>query len=211
VNLLDELSYESGSFYILDRGYVDCLRLFELHKAGAFFVTRMKTNMSFRRLYSAEADKPLGVRCDQTIKLSGREAAKHYAEKLRRIKYRDAETGGDLQFLTNNFELRALDIALLYKYRWKIELFFKGIKQHLKIKSFWGQSQNAVRIQIYTAIIAYTLVVMIKHKLQLRHSAYEILQIVSITLLSKTQLHQLLDNTDLQNDTQPDPNQLILF
>lgn len=211
VNVMDELNYEPGGFYVMDRGYVDYFRLFQIHESGAFFVTRSKTNMNFRRVYSAEVDKPKGICCDQTIKLNNHYAAKDYPEKLRRIKYFDLETNKKLVFITNHFDLPALDIAMLYKYRWKIELFFKWIKQHLKIKSFWGYSENSVRIQIYTAIITYTLVIMIKHKLKLKQSTYEILQILSITLLDKTQLNQLFSYTDIQDFKELDPNQLILF
>jgi len=211
VHVMDLIVYEAGAFYIMDRGYVDFERLYQIHFAAAFFVTRIKTNTNYRRLYSNPVDKTKGIRCDQIIKLNNHYAAKSYPEKLRRIKYYDAETNKMFEFITNRFDLSAIDIAMLYKYRWKIELFFKWIKQHLKIKSFWGYSENAVRIQIYTAIIAYTLVVMMKHRLELKQSTYEILQILSITLLNKTQLNQLFDNTDLQNFKELDSNQLNIF
>ncbi|HXL57752.1 MAG TPA: IS4 family transposase [Chitinophagaceae bacterium] len=211
VHVMDLIAYETGAFYIMDRGYVDFERLYQIHFAAAFFVTRIKTNTNYRRLYSNPVDKTKGIRCDQIIKLNNHYAAKSYPEKLRRIKYYDSETNKMFEFITNRFDLSAIDIAMLYKYRWKIELFFKWIKQHLKIKSFWGYSENAVRIQIYTAIITYTLVVMMKHKLELKQSTYEILQILSITLLNKTQLNQLFDDTDLQNFKELDSNQLNIF
>jgi Transposase DDE domain len=155
-------------------------------------------------------DKAAGVLCDQTIRLNNDKASKDYPEKLRRVKYYDAPTNIELEFLTNNFSLCAADIALLYKYRWSIELFFKWIKQHLKVKSFWGYSENAVRIQIYTAIIAYVAVAIIKEELKIKYSNYEILQILSITLLNKTQLNQLFEQPHLQNFKQLNANQLTL-
>jgi IS4 transposase len=211
VQLLDSLLYEAGAFYIMDRGYVDFARLYRIELAGAFFVTRLKTNVTYRRLYSKPVEKTKGIRCDQIIKLKSHPTLKTYPQKLRRIRYHDAETGKTLEFLTNHFGLAATDIAMLYQYRWKIELFFKWTGQHLKVKAFWGYSENAVRIQIYTTIIAYTLVVMMKHKLQLKQSSYEILQILSITLLNKTPLNQLFEHTNLQNLKEPNSNQLIIF
>ena len=211
INAMDEMDYEAAAFYVMDRGYLDFERLYRIHSAKAFFVTRLKTNTNYRRLYSNPADKTKGIRCDQIIKLNVYYSAKEYPGKLRRIKYYDGETDKMFDFVTNHFDLPATDIAMLYKYRWKIELFFKWIKQHLKIKSFWGYSENAVRIQIYCAIIAYVLVVMMKHKLKLKQSTYEILQILSITLLNKNQLNQLFDDTDLQNFKELDPNLLSLF
>ena len=211
VHVLDVITYEAGACYIMDRGYVDFERLYHIHRAGAFFVTRLKENTNYRRLYSNTVDKTKGIRCDQIIKLNNYYAAKNYPEKLRRIKYYDAETNNGFEFVTNRFDLPAMDIAMLYQYRWKIELFFKWIKQHLKIKTFWGYSENAVRIQIYTAIITYTLVVMMKHKLKLKQSTYEILQILSITLLTKIKLNQLFDDTDLQNFKELNSNKLNIF
>jgi hypothetical protein len=211
VNFLDKIDYEPDGFYILDRGYIDFSRLYVIHQCKAFFVTRLKQNANYRRLYSAKVDKASGVLCDQTIMLNNHYAAKDYPEKLRRIKYHDAETNIVFEFLTNNFSLSALDIAKLYKYRWSIELFFKWIKQHLKVKFFWGYSENAVRIQIYTAMIAYVTIAIIKEELKIKYSNYEILQILSITLLNKTQLNQLFEQPYLQNFKELNSNQLNLI
>lgn len=211
VNFLDKIDYEPDGFYILDRGYIDFSRLYVIHQCKAFFVTRLKQNANYRRLYSAKVDKASGVLCDQTIMLNNHYAAKDYPEKLRRIKYHDAETNIVFEFLTNNFSLSALNIAKLYKYRWSIELFFKWIKQHLKVKSFWGYSENAVRIQIYTAMIAYVTIAIIKEELKIKYSNYEILQILSITLLNKTQLNQLFEQPYLQNFKELNSNQLNLI
>lgn len=199
VNLLDVLQYESGGYYILDRGYIDFKRLYRIHLHSAFFVTRTKTNFRFRRMYSNKINKKSGVLSDQVGKLEGYYSLKDYPEKLRRIKYHDEETEKTLVFLTNNFDLKAEEIALLYKYRWKVELFFKWIKQHLKIKSFWGVTPNAVKIQIYSAIIVYCLVAIISNKLKVDRSTYEILQILSISLLDKTPLKELLTNQDYKD------------
>lgn len=199
VNILDLLKYETGGYYILDRGYLDFRRLYRIHRHEAYFVTRAKSNTQFNRMYSRKVDKENGVRYDQIGKLEGYYQLKDYPKKLRMIKYYDAETDKTFVFLTNNFELAATDIALLYKYRWKIELFFKWIKQHLKIKSFWGTTPNAVKIQIYSAIIAYCLVAIISNKLKVDHSIYEILQILSISLLDKTPLKELLTNHDYKD------------
>jgi hypothetical protein len=199
VNLLDVLQYESGGYYILDRGYIDFKRLYRIHLHSAFFVTRTKTNFRFRRMYSNKINKKSGVLSDQVGKLEGYYSLKDYPEKLRRIKYHDEETEKTLVFLTNNFNLKAKEIALLYKYRWKVELFFKWIKQHLKIKSFWGVTPNAVKIQIYSAIIVYCLVAIISNKLKVDRSTYEILQILSISLLDKTPLKELLTNQDYKD------------
>lgn len=211
VNVLDILLYETGGFYIMDRGFVDYKRLFHIHQSQAYFVTRAKTNMNFRRIYSAKADKNKGVLCDQTIMLVNHYAQKEYPQKLRRIKFFDEETEKSFVFLTNNFELNALQISLLYKNRWKIELFFKWIKQHLKVKSFWGHSENAVKVQVYCAIITFLVVVIMKHKLKLKQSYYEILQILSITLLNKMPLNQLFQEALLQNFKEQNYNQLKMF
>lgn len=211
VNFLDFLEIEARAFYILDRGYWDLGRLYNIHRNYAFFVTRLKTNTNYRRLYSAKTDRTTGVLCDQTIKFNNYYAAKDYPEKLRRIKYYDKETNLAFEFATNNFELSALEIAQLYKQRWQVELFFKWIKQHLKIKAFWGYSENAVRIQIYTAIIAYLTVLIMKEKMKITHTTYEILQILSITMLNKTQLNQLFQGYGLQEPNDDDDNQLVLF
>lgn len=199
VNGLDELSYEPGAIYILDRGYIDFERLFVIHQSHAYFVTRAKNNFRFTRIYSNKVDKSKGVMCDQIVKLQGFYTVQDYPEKLRRIKFYDKETDRTFVFLTNHMELAAEEIALLYKYRWKIELFFKWIKQHLKIKSFWGTSPNAVKTQVYIALTTYALVVIIKDKLKSQLSTYTILQILSISLLDKTPLNQLLTTQQYQD------------
>jgi len=199
VNALDLLHYEPGGYYVLDRGYIDYERLFRINQSDAYFVVRAKDNLQYRRIYSSKVNKDNGVKLDQTGKLTGFYASKDYPEKLRRIKYYDEETDNELIFLSNNFELMAEEIALLYKYRWKVELFFKWIKQHLKVKSFWGISPNAVKIHVYSAIIAYCLVALIRNKLKVERSTYEILQILSISLLDKTPLNELLTSQDYKN------------
>ena len=185
VNVLDVISFEADSFYIMDRGYVDYKQLYKIHQRGAFFITRAKDNMNYRRVYSSAVDKSKGVLYDQTIMLNGYYAAKDYPEKMRRIKFYDEETGKVLIFLSNNFHLAATDIAQLYKHRWKIEMFFKWIKQHLKIKSFWGHSENAVKTQVWIAISVYVLVAIAKKRFMLQQSLYEILQILSISIFEK--------------------------
>ena len=199
VNALDLLYYEPGGYYIFDRGYVDYERLFRIHQSSAYFVIRAKDNLQFRRMYSNKVNKDNGVLLDQIGKLTGNLVLKRYPEKLRRIKFYDEETDDDLEFLSNSFEITAEEIAQLYKYRWKVELFFKWIKQHLKVKSFWGTSLNAVKIQVYSAIIAYCLVALVRNKLKVDHSTYEILQILSISLLDKTPLNELLTNQNYKD------------
>lgn len=211
VNFMDIVDFETGAYYVLDKGYIDFSRLYLIHQSNAYFVTRLKDNGNYRRLYSAEVDRSTGVICDQTIKMNNYQAAKDYPDKLRRIKYYDEVTGNTFEFATNNFFLAALDIAKLYKHRWSVELFFKWIKQHLRVKSFWGYSDNAVRIQIYTAIIAYVTVAIMKEKLKIKHTNYEILQVLSITLLNKIQLQQLFQETYLQDFKELIGNQLILL
>lgn len=196
---LDWITYEPGGFYVLDKGYTDFKRLYRIQRHSAFFVTRARTNSQLKRVYSKEVNNFKGVRCDQTVKLIGYYSSRKYPDKLRRIKFFDAENNRTLIFLTNNFELDAKQIALLYKYRWKIELFFKWIKQHLKIKAFWGISMNAVKIQVYTAIITYTLVTIVKSRLKIKMTTYEILQILSVSLLDKTPLNELLTNQVYQD------------
>jgi hypothetical protein len=210
VNALDELSYEVGGYYVMDRGYVDFERLYTIHQNKAFFVTRAKNNFQFNRKSSAKVNKSLGILCDQTIQVSGFYSLIAYPEKLRRIKFYDAEQHRTFVFITNNFSLSAPDIAMLYKYRWKVELFFKWIKQHLKIKSFWGTSENAVKTQVYIAIITYTLVAIVKSKLKIERSNYEILQILSASLFDKMQLNQLLQSPISQNVKEQKCNQLII-
>ena len=211
VNVLDLITFLPDSFYIMDRGYLDFDRLYRIHKAEAFFITRTKKGFDFERMYSAVVDKEKGVMCDQTIKLCGFYVSKDYPEKLRRIKFYDKETNKTLIFLTNNFELSAIVIAMLYKHRWFIELFFKWIKQHLKIKSFWGISLNAVKTQIWIAISVYVIVLILKKKLNLTQSIYEILQILSINIFDKDPISQLFNKSDLQNFKELNYNQLNLF
>ena len=211
VNVLDILIPEAGSFYIMDRGFTDFSRLFVLQQAQAFFVIRAKSNLACRRVYSHPVDKSTGLRCDQTIALTGYYKAKDYPQHLRRIKFFDAEHDQELVFLTNNFDLPALTITQLYRCRWQVELFFKWIKQHLRIKAFYGTTENAVKTQIWIAITVYLLVAIVKKRLKIEASLYTILQILSLTLFEKTSLNQLLTNTEY-NDTMPEnPNQLILF
>lgn len=198
VNVLDMITIIADSFYILDRGYIDFARLFQVHKAGAYFITRAKKNLDFERMYSAKVDKATGLKCDQTIKLKGYYPSKDYPEKMRRIKYYDTETGKTLIFLSNNFEITALEVTKLYKHRWFIEIFFTWIKQHLKIKSFWGRSINAVKTQIWIAISVYVIVLIVKKKLKLKQSIYEILQILSINIFDKEPINQLFEKTNLQ-------------
>ena len=206
VNILDELIPEPGSFYIMDRGYLDFERLYLFKQASAFFVTRAKVNMRFQRVYSHEVDKSTGLKCDQTIVLDGVNSSQKYPDKLRRVRYHDIEHDNDLTFLTNNFTLPAIKIAQLYKCRWQVELFFKWIKQHLRIKSFYGTSENAVKTQIWIAISVYVLVAIVKKRLKLDVSLYTLLQFLSVTLFEKTLICQAfsknesLNNfTDLQN------------
>lgn len=199
VHGLDALRYETGGFYVLDRGYVDFERLFKINQCGAYFVTRAKDNLNFARLASRKVKKKKGVLCDQTIDLKGFYSSEKYPSRLRRIRFVDMATEKRFVFITNNFDLAPEDVALLYKYRWKIELFFKWIKQHLKVKSFWGTSANAVKVQIYTAIITYSVVVIVKSKLKSTRSNYEILQILSVALLDKNPLKELLSNPFYQD------------
>ena len=206
VNILDELGFEPGAFYIFDRGYLDFARLHCIHRSGAFFVTRAKKNSRLRRRYSRPVDKSTGLLFDQTVVLSGFYSQQQYPEPLRRIGYRDPATGKKLVFLTNNFTLAALLIAQLYRSRWQIELFFKWIKQHLRIKAFYGTSENAVKTQIWIAIAVYVLVAIIKKQLHLSQSPYTILQIASLTLFEKMPILQafalsspVAESLDLQN------------
>jgi transposase len=214
VNILDILIPEPGSFYIMDRGYLDFKRLYVLTQLLAFFVTRAKKNTKFRRIYSHPVNQTDGLKCDQSIMLITPKSLAGYPEKLRRVKYFDTEREKQLVFLTNNFVLPALTIAKLYKCRWQIELFFKWIKQHLRIKAFYGTSVNAVKTQIWIAVSAYVLVAIIRKRLQLELNLYTILQILSITLFEKVQLDQLFANYDYKNlpeSKEPLCNQLNLF
>ena len=211
VNVLDILIPEAGSFYIMDRGFTDFTRWFTLHQAQAFFIIRGKSNLLFRRIYSRPVDKSTGLRCDQTIAFTTLKANKEYPQHLRRIKFYDAEHDRHLVFLTNNFDLPALTIAKLYRCRWQVELFFKWIKQHLRIKRFFGTTENAVKTQIWIAIAVYVLVAIVKKRLNTEASLYTILQILSLTLFEKTPLDQLLKNPEPQIDMQNNDNQLNLF
>ncbi len=211
VNILDEIAFEKESIYIMDREYIDYLRLYQITLAKAFFVIRTKHNMQFKRIYSSKVDKKTGVQCDQTIRLKNFYASKDYPDKLRRIKFYDAERKKQLTFLTNNFELKATDIAQLYKHRWQIELFFKWIKQHLKIKSFWGRTENAVKTQIWIAIATYTLVAIAKKKFMLKNSLYEILQILSSSIFDRVPVNQLFQTSIKQNFKELNSNQLNIF
>ena len=211
VNVLDILIPEAGSFYIMDRGFTDFARWFVLHQAQAFFVIRSKSNLLFRRIYSRAVDKSTGLRCDQTIALTAPKASKDYPQHLRRIKFYDTEHDKNLVFLTNNFDLPVLTIAELYRCRWQVELFFKWIKQHLRIKRFYGTTENAVKTQIWIAISVYVLVAIVKKRLNIEASLYTILQIFSLTLFEKTTLDQLLENMKNQELSQENNNQLNLF
>jgi len=208
---MDGLTYEPGSFYIFDRGYMDFKRLNVIQESKSFFVIRAKNNLKFKRQYSAPANKSTGVRCDQTGELIGFYSSKGYPEKLRRIKFYDEEQNRTFVFLTNNLHLSPEEIASLYKHRWKIELFFKWIKQHLKIKSFWGTTENAVKTQVYIAVITYTLIAIIRQKLKTTYTNYEVLQILGSSLLDKTPLNQLLRKTSDQDVKELLCNQLKFF
>lgn len=192
--IMDQIPMETGAFYIMDRGYLDFVRLHRMHLSSAFFVTRAIKRLAFRRLYSWPVDKTAGLRCDQTVVLTGPLSKEKYPDKLRRIRFFDAETGNTYVFLTNNFQLPALTIAELYRHRWRVELFFKWIKQHLRIKAFFGTTENAVKTQIWIAISVYVLVAIVKNELKLKHSLYTILQIFSVTLFEKTPILQALQS-----------------
>ena len=211
VKVLDILITQPGAFYIMDRGYVDFTRLNAMHMAQSFFVTRAKRRMVYKRRYSNPVEKDSGVRCDQTIVLSGVSSAKAYPNPLRRISYVDPDTEKRLVFLTNNFTLPALDIARLYKARWNVELFFKWIKQHLRIKAFYGTSENAVKTQVWIAVSVYVLVAIIKKQLKLDHSFYTILQILSITLFEKKPILQVFSEHNDKIPDEPAYKQLNLF
>ena len=211
VNILDQLIPEPGAFYVMDRGYIDFARLHRLHLAGSFFVIRGKINLKAKRRYSAPVDRSTGLICDQTIVLSGYYAQKDYEDTLRRIRFKDPETGKSLVFLTNNFVLPAQTITQLYKCRWQVELFFKWIKQHLRIKTFFGTSENAVKSQIWIAVSVYVLVAIVKKRLDLSASLYEILQILSLTMFEKMPLDQLLSKIVEDEVPTNSRNQLNLF
>ena len=209
--VLDMLVFEPGAFYVMDRGYMDFHRLFRLHQSGAFFVTRAKNNLRARRVYSAPTDRSTGVIADQRVMLEGFYAIQDYPEHIRRIRFADPTTGQTLIFLTNNTSLPATTIAALYKNRWQVELFFKWIKQHLRIKHFFGTSENAVKTQIWSAVCTYVLIAIIKKELQLNASLYTCLQILSVCIFEKTELSCALQPNDYTMKIQDNPNQLILF
>ena len=211
VNVLDQIVPEPGAFYVMDRGYIDFERLFVLTLSAAFFVVRTKSNVLLQRRYSHPVDKSTGVRSDQTVILSSFESASVYPDPLRRVSYFDAETGKRLKFLTNNFTLPALTIAQIYKQRWQVELFFKWIKQHLRIKAFYGTSENAVKTQIWIAVSVYVLVAIVRQRLGLESSLYQILQILSLTLFEKTPISCALQTIDPDANYAKNVNQLILF
>lgn len=211
VNVLDYLVPVPGAYYVMDRGYLDFTRLHQLHQAKAYFVTRAKKNSAFQRRYSHPVDKATGVQCDQTVVLETFYSFQGYPEPLRRIRYYDEARGKRLVFLTNDFDLPAETIARLYKSRWQIELFFKWIKQHLRIKAFYGTSQNAVKAQIWIAVSVYLLVAIVKKRLDTPLSLYTILQILSVSILEKTPINELLSLNDNNLQLPPSPNQLVLF
>jgi len=211
VNVLDRLIPEPGSFYIMDRGYLDFARLFHINQWAAFFVIRAKSNFQFHRIYSHPTEQDTGVKCDQTIRLAGFYPSKDYPDKLRRIKYFDSTTGKIFVFLTNNFTLPAQTIADLYRCRWQVELFFKWIKQHLRIKSFFGTSENAVKSQVWIAVSVYVIVAIIKKRLKITTSLYTILQVLSLTIFEKMPLLQIVTKNDCKNKINAPSNQLRLF
>ncbi len=211
VRVLDIVPPEPGAFYVMDRGYLDFARLFALHQARAFFVTRAKSNLAWRRLYSAEIDRSAGLVCDHTVVLEGAVSRKRYPEKFRRIKFNDPETGKTFVFLTNNFTLPASTICALYKMRWQVELFFKWTKQHLRIKRFFGTSENAVKTQIWIAVSVYVLIAIIKKRVGLDASLYTLLQIFSLTLFEKMPVSQALQGSQYETIPGPSDNQLNLF
>jgi hypothetical protein len=211
VNAMDQIKYEQGSFYIFDRGYLDFQRLYFIHQSKSFFVIRAKNNLKFKRQYSLPVDKTEGVLCDQVGYLKGFYSLQGYPEKIRRIKFFDQEQTRTFVFLTNNMELEPEEIAAIYKHRWKIELFFKWIKQHLKITAFWGRTENAVKTQVYIAVITYTLIAIIKQNLKSAYSTYEILQVLGTSLLDKTPINQLLQKKNNQDVKELLYKQLKIF
>jgi len=211
VNILDEILPEAGAFYVMDRGYVDFERLYVFTLSAAFFVVRTKSNVLIQRRYSHPVDKTTGVRSDHTVILTAINSVKAYPDQLRRVSYLDVKTRKRFKFLTNNFTLPALTIALIYKSRWQVELFFKWIKQHLRLKAFYGTSENAVKTQIWIAVSVYVLVAIVRKRLALGATLYQILQILSVTLFEKTPILQALQASDSENDLPDAGNQLILF
>ncbi len=211
VNALDSIAIEPDAFYVMDKAYGDFKRLMQINSKQAFFIIRPRENLRFRRMYSSAVDKTSGVKCDQTIRLVWFKTKKGYPDKLRRVKYFDKELDRTFVFLTNNFEISALEVAMLYKHRWRVELFFKWIKQHLKIKKFWGESENAVKTQIWIAICMYLTVVIAKKELNIDRNPYEILQILSVSVFDKTPINQLLSEFQLDDYDECFSKQLNLF
>ena len=211
VKVLDFMPVEAGAFYVMDRGYLDFSRLYKLHQAGAFFISRAKRGMNARRVYSSPTDRTSGVVCDQKIALNGLHASKRYPIHLRRVRYKDPDSGKTLIFLTNNMSLPPLTIAALYKRRWQVELFFKWIKQHLRIKRFLGTSENAVKTQIWSAVATYTLIAIVKKELNLDASLYTLLQILSVSVFEKTPLFQAFSEAHYETEPDDSSNQLNLF
>ncbi len=211
VNILDDLDFEVGAVYIMDRGYIDFKRLYRIELRGATFVTRAKQNTQWRRISSRVVDKSTGLRCDQTIVLTGKKTKQHYPAKLRRVRYYDEETKKYYTFLTNNFELDALTVALLYKNRWRVEIFFKWIKQNLRVKTFYGNSENAVKTQVWVAISVYVLVAILKKRLKLKQNLYTILQIFSVTVFEQLPIEQLFKNSNYKEFDDSEIKQLLLI
>lgn len=211
VNVLDILEFEPEAFYVMDRGYIDWTRLYYIHHSGAYFVIRAKSNLDFQRVYSRQIDKSTGLRCDQVIRLNGHYASKNYPEQLRRVKYYDAETNNTYVYLTNHFEAEALQIVTLYINRWKVEIFFKWIKQHLRIKRFWGETPNAVKTQIWTAVCTFVLVAILKREINSPYTLNELLQILSVSAFDKTPVNQLDMNFKNTFDKPSGHNQLNIF
>jgi hypothetical protein len=211
VNILDQLLPEAGAFYVMDRGYLDFERLFRLHAAGSFFVTRGRSNLKVQRRYSHPVNRSTGLICDQTVVLTGFYSSQDFETPLRRIRFNDPKTGKRLIFLTNNFVLPALTITELYRCRWQVELFFKWIKQHLRIKQFYGTTENAVKTQIWTAVSTYVLVAIVKKRLKIQASLYEMLQILSLTMFEQTPLDMLFSQIHAAQKDADSPNQLNLF
>ena len=211
VNILDDLDFEVGAVYIMDRGYIDFKRLYRIELRGATFVTRAKQNTQWRRISSRVVDKSTGLRCDQTIVLTGKKTKQHYPTKLRRVRYYDEETKKHYTFLTNNFELDALTVALLYKNRWRVEIFFKWIKQNLRVKTFYGNSENAVKTQVWVAISVYVLVAILKKRLKLEQNLYTILQIFSVTVFEQLPIEQLFRNSNYKEYDDSEIKQLLLI
>jgi IS4 transposase len=208
---MDVLDWEAGSWYAMDRGYLDFARLYRIHQCGAFFVTRSKKNTQYQRVYSNPVDKSTGILCDQRVRLTGTNADKDYPEMIRRVRYIDKETGKSLTFLTNNMIVPPETVALLYKNRWHVELFFKWIKQHLRVKRFFGYSENAVKSQLWIAVSVYALISILKARFSLAQSYYEILQILSVTVFEKTPIFSMFAGENYTSALRDSPNQLTLF